>query len=94
MHCASYQFICLLYCSLCLADGGLSGFPRQIWDLVQLLAQVGLDEFELGFIAAEELRAGVGIERVGHVGGGIWGCLGRRLGDAHRRSQMFRSLVH
>jgi hypothetical protein len=81
MRYATHQLVCLLYCTLCLADSSLSGLPRQIRDLVQLLGQVGLDEFKLCFIAAEELRAGIGIERIRHIDRGmIWGCLGcRRL---------------
>lgn len=68
---ATDQLFCLLECPLGLADGGLSRLTAQLGYLVQLLLQIGLHEPELGRVALEELRPGVGVERIRHDGG-VW----------------------
>ena len=62
----NYQFVGFLEGSLGGADGGLARLAAELGDLVQFLCQVGLDELEFGFVAAEELGAGVGVERISH----------------------------
>lgn len=49
-----------------MANSGFARLAIEFGDLVQLLVEVGLNEFELSFIAGEELRAGISIERVCH----------------------------
>lgn len=62
----THQLFCLLEGPLRLADGGLARLAGELWYLVQLLCQVGFHEPELGGVALKKLRAGVGVERVGH----------------------------
>lgn len=66
---ATDQLFCLLESPLGLADGGLSRLTAQLGYLVQLLLQVCLYEPELGRVALEELRPGVGVEGIRHDGG-------------------------
>jgi hypothetical protein len=63
-----YQFVGLFQRTLGLAESSLPRLSRELGYLVKFLDQVGLHELELGFVAAEELGAGIGIERVGHLG--------------------------
>ena len=53
----SHQFRSFLQRSFSLLDGGFAGFAGEFGYLVELLVQFGLDELELGFVAAEELGA-------------------------------------
>jgi hypothetical protein len=62
----THNLVCFLQSTLCLRDGRFAWLAGHLWDLVELLGEVGLDELELSFITAEELRASVGVERVGH----------------------------
>jgi hypothetical protein len=62
----TYQLICLLQRTLGLAESRFPGLSDELGDLIEFLSQIGLNELELGLIVAEELRAGVGIERVRH----------------------------
>lgn len=56
-----YQLVGLLESALGGADGGLARLPVQLGDLVEFLGQVGLHQFKLGLVAAEQLGAGVRI---------------------------------
>lgn len=68
------QFICFIERSLGLSDCRFALLPARLCYLVQLLVQVRLDELELGLVAAEELRAGIGVQGVRHLDD--LGCLG------------------
>lgn len=61
----AYQLIGFLECPLCLAYSRLSRLTGQVWDLVEFLGQVGLDDLELGLVAVEEA---IVVEEVGHDG--------------------------
>ena len=67
--CYSHQLVRLFQSPLCLTDCCFAWLACQVGDLVQLLAEVCLHQFQLGLVAAEELGAGVGIEWVGHGDG-------------------------
>lgn len=102
-----YQLVGFLEGSLGGADGGFARLAAELGDLVEFLGQVGLDELEFGFVAAEELGAGVGVERVGHDGYLIvvicgWVCsklsqrgskLKRRVGRRCRRIKIVERLL-
>jgi hypothetical protein len=55
------DLVCFLERALSLADGGFPGFARQLGDLVQFLAEIGLYQFQFGLVAAEALRTGIGV---------------------------------
>ena len=52
-----YQLRSFFQCSFSLFDSRFSRFADELGYLVELLVEFGLDEFELGFVAAEELGA-------------------------------------
>lgn len=66
MQASTHEFGSLVQRVLRAANGSLALFSGELGDLVEFLAQVGLDEFKLGFVVAEELRACVCVDWVGH----------------------------
>src|ERR1700761_95700 len=62
----AYQLFCFIDSSLRTPNGSFALLPRQLGNLVQLLVHICLDKFELGFICAKQLGAGVRIERIRH----------------------------
>jgi hypothetical protein len=57
----TYQLFGFIDRALCAADGGFTLFAGQFFYLVELLVEVGLDQFEFRLIAVELLRALIGV---------------------------------
>lgn len=62
----THQFLGLLERPLSPADGGFPWLSSRLFDLLYLLAKVGLHQLQFGFVAAEALGTSVGVDEVGH----------------------------
>lgn len=62
----TYQLFGLLKRSLRPTDGCFTWLSRGLLDLLKLLAEVGLDQLQLGFITTKALGASIGVDEVGH----------------------------
>jgi hypothetical protein len=68
----THQLLGFFQRALCSADGGFPGLSACLFDLLYLLAEIGLHQLQLGFIAAEALGACICVDEIGHGCGVVW----------------------
>lgn len=62
----THQLFGFLQRTLCPANCGFPRLSGRLFDLLYLLAEVGLHQLELGFVTAEALGACICVDEVGH----------------------------